>query len=194
MKIIATDLDETLFNMMEPFKAILMKRHSARVIESESYNIKTYPEISEDETWSIFKFLYKAYPLCDPCRGARVYLETIYNVSMKPPLIMTSRPEEYASETHAQIKSLVGDMPYHLIIVGTPAEKKYLFADLFDIIVDDRLETVLHFSDCFKKQGIIISRPWNRKNHSMNWYLRNKIIEVNDVYEITPFLRLLIDS
>jgi hypothetical protein len=51
MRRIATDLDETLFDMMTPFKKILMKRHSARVVDEATYNITTYPEISEDDIW-----------------------------------------------------------------------------------------------------------------------------------------------
>lgn len=194
MKQIATDLDETLFDMMTPFKKILMKRHSARVVEEETYSIKTFPEISDDEIWDIFKFLYTAHPMCEPLPGAKSYLEWIYGISGRPPILLTSRPFEYASETHAQIQSLVGDLPYNLIISGTPADKKLLYVDQFDIMVDDRLETLVTLSDQYKKQGILIKRPWNRKPFaSYNWYVQNKIIEVNGVHEITPFLRLLIN-
>lgn len=193
MRRIATDLDETLFDMMTPFKKILMKRHSARVIDEGTYNISTYPEISEDEIWDIFKYLYKAHVLCEPYPGAKSYLEWVYRISGQPPLILTSRPHEYASETHAQIQGLIGDIPYNLVISGTPADTKYKFTHLFDIMVDDRLETLTHLSEHYSKQGILIRKPWNRKGGSANWYVQNRIIEVNSVYEITPFLRLLIN-
>lgn len=193
MKRMATDLDETLFDMMTPFKKLLMKRHNARVLPQSGYQIETAPETTHEQQWDIFRTLYKAHELCDPLPGARSYLEWIHKLSGEPPLILTSRPHEYASETHAQIKALVGDLPYNLVITGVPASKKYTYGHLFDIIVDDRYETILHFAEHQNKQGILIKRPWNRNGHNLNWYIQNKIIEVNNVIEITPFLRLLID-
>lgn len=193
MKRIATDLDETLFDMMTPFKEVLMKRHSARVAPQSGYNIETFPETTSEQQWDIFKYLYKAHELCNPLPGAKSYLEWIYRISGRPPLILTSRPHEYASETHAQIQGLVGELPYNLVITGTPAVKKYLYGHLFDIIVDDRLETIQHFAE-HGKQGILIKRPWNKTGKSDNWYIQNKIVEVSNVYEITPFLRLLIND
>ena len=196
LKRIATDLDETLADMMTPFKQVLMKRHSARVVEPQlEYNIKTYPEISDEEIWDIFHFLYDAHVMCDPYPGARSYLEKIYHITRKPPIILTSRPEGYESQTHAQVRGIVGDLPYHLIISGTPAEKKYLYAGEFDIIVDDRIETVTHLVEHFGKLGILIDRPWNRKDPNMithAWHAKKFMVRVGSVNAIIPFLPLLL--
>jgi hypothetical protein len=94
---------------------------------------------------------------------------------------------------------MVGDLPYHLIISGTPAEKKYLYASEFDIMVDDRLETLIHLVEHQKKKGILIKRPWNRKFKNMpcptdQWFLSKSIIEVGGVLDIIPFLPLLLNS
>jgi hypothetical protein len=197
-KRIATDMDETLFDMMTPFKKVLMKRHNARVVEPQTeYNIKTYPEVSDEEIWDIFKYLYDAHILCEPCPGARSYLTRIYQLTQRPPIILTSRPFGWESQTHAQMKSLLGDIPYHLIIVGTPADKKLLYKDEFDILVDDRLETLLPLVEHHKKEGILIKRPWNRQFGHLpcptdNWFFSKSIIEVGGVLDIIPFLPLLI--
>lgn len=162
MNRIATDIDCTLFDMMDPFKKMLLKRHSARVLPQVQYQIETDPPISNDEIWDIFKDIYKAHFLCKPYPGALSYLQNIWRITLRPPILLTSRPTEYASETHSQIQSLVGEMPYQLIVVGTPADKKYMFADQLDIMVDDRIETLLHFALVHKKKGILVKQPWNR--------------------------------
>jgi hypothetical protein len=176
--------------MMTPFKTILMKRHDARVLEDSGYNIKTFPETTDEEVWDIFRFLYHAHVMCEPYPGARSYLEMIYRLSGRPPIILTSRPFEYATQTHEQVKALIGDLPYHLIISGTPAEKKYLYADHFDIMVDDRIETLSHLAAHYQKDCILIKKPWNRNVDYCN--VTDRIIEVSGVKDITPFLRLLI--
>jgi len=197
LKRIATDLDETLVDMMTPFRKVLMKRHNARVVDpQEGYEIETYPGIPDEQIWDIFHYLYEAHVMCEPYPGAKTYLETIYRITRKPPIILTSRPEGFESQTHAQIRAMVGDLPYHLIISGTPAEKKYLYASEFDIMVDDRLETIMHLVEHNKKQGILIKRPWNRKfkAHSFNLFFKNSVIEVGGVLDIIPFLPLLLNS
>jgi hypothetical protein len=176
--------------MMTPFKTILMKRHDARVLEDSGYNIKTFPETTDEEVWDIFRFLYHAHVMCEPYPGARSYLEMIYRLSGRPPIILTSRPFKYATQTHEQVKALIGDLPYHLIISGTPAEKKYLYADHFDIMVDDRIETLSHLAAHYQKDCILIKKPWNRNVDYCN--VTDRIIEVSGVKDITPFLRLLI--
>jgi len=195
LKRIATDLDETLFDMMTPFSQILMKWHGARVLPARGYQIETFPEIPDEEIWKIFHHLYKAHVMSEPYPGAKEYLEKIYHITRKPPIILTSRPDGFEAETHAQVRGLVGDMPYHLIISGTPAEKKYLYADHFDIIVDDRAETVTHLVEACGKLGILIDRPWNRQDPGMvmyAWHMKKFMVRVGGVRDITPFLPVLL--
>ena len=195
LKRIATDCDETLFCMMPAFSKVLMEWYGAVVLPADGYQIKTDPAISDGETWNIFYHLYKNYDMCKPYPGAKEYLEKIYNITRKPPIIITSRPEGFESATHSQIRDLVGDLPFHLIITGTPAKKKYLYSDIFDIIVDDKIETVIHLVETCGKLGIVVDRPWNKQDPGMvmyAWHMNKFMIRVDGVHQITPFLPLLL--
>ena len=195
LKRIATDIDETLFCMMPAFSKVLMAWHGAVVLPVDGYQIKTNPAVSEEGIWNIFYHLYKYHDLCEPYPGAKEYLEKIYNITRKPPIIITSRPEGWESETHDQVRHMVGDLPFHLINAGVPAKKKYLYASNFDIIVDDRIETVTHLVETCGKLGIVVDRPWNKQDPGMTgfaWHQFKFMIRVGGVADITPFLPLLL--
>lgn len=182
MKRVAFDLDGVLVNTFGVFCNVLEESHPGiKVLKNNEFRISTDPPITDKEIWRIF---YEAFPRIDDIKifpGASSLLRWVFDETLEPVKIVTSRPRKFQLETLFLIKKFY-DGPLHLQMVDDSSEKiNYLKRQ--DIFVEDRRKTAIQLAAA-GKTVLLIDRYYNR----LTYYVPG-IIVVNDLFEVYEYLR-----
>ena len=157
---IAFDLDGCLIDMVTSIKRLLLEIHGIELKDDyNEFNLTIPTGLSSKELWEIYRMVYKEIETTPIYPGASELLTKLYEKTNEPPLILTARPTDVASDTYAIVKRIMGKTPFALILKHHDAYKsQYLHG--YEYYVEDRRKNAIELSDT----GLMV--PLVRKNYN----------------------------
>ena len=189
MKKIAFDIDGVIVNTIEVFINEL-RRNGINYIPTGEFQIKTDPEISDDEIW---KFFRQAYTKVDEFKffdGALELMMKVHSLTRLPVLFVTARPIDMATEHYALMDRLMYRKNEHMIpyiiAFSSGPDKKYYLND-YQYFVEDRRKTALDLAVHQGKDVFVPIREYNLIENPPN-----RIHYIDGLPELTENLHIIL--
>jgi len=179
---IAFDLDGVLIDMETPIKKFLLEIHGVELKDNyDEFNLAIPTGLSSKELWKIYRMVYKEFKNIPIYYGATELLTKLYEKTNEPPLILTARPLDVASDTYAVVKRIMGKIPFSLILKHPRADKaQYLHG--YEYYVEDRRQNAIELSEAGFKIPLV------RKNYN---YIPDIIYKHPNIWYIDGIYNLI---
>jgi len=182
---IAFDLDGTLIDLLPPINKWLYNLHGVKFNNNDKseFSMEISTGLSSDELWKVFRRAYKEIETTPIFPGATELLTKLYEKTNEPPLIITARPHDSASDTYAIMEKIMGNIPFQLILKHPNAYKsQYLNGYIW--YVEDRRKTALELS----KLGFVIPLIKTNYNYIPDIDEHDNIYYIDGVHELIPHI------
>ena len=188
---IAFDLDSTLADIMPVYEEILFEQCGEKLCDIRKFQIKTENDLPWSELEKCFKLTYQCWDRIEFYPGTKEFLRELYRAADSDPIrIITARPSYIcANDTYKLCSRL--DIPYELIITGTPTTNlpgqpevnKFNYLNRYNFFVDDRRKTAIDLSS----RGKYVFMPTMNYNILDNEYPNLEVI--NTVVDLTSRIK-----
>lgn len=181
MKKIAFDIDGVLLDFTKVFQKLIEINGYFLKLDHDKFHLRTTPKMDKGTVYKYVKRAFKMWDIFPTISGAVEMIRQAYVKTDRPVQFVTSRPKEYATETHLAVKKALRTVPFAITMVNNADHKWRHLLDT-DYFVDDRRRTAWLLA----KRGIHVFMP-NRNYNQIKKETANITI-VNHLSEITDIL------
>jgi len=182
---ISFDLDGVLIDLVPSINQHIFDIHGIEInmdnATEHSYEKST--GLSRKQLWSIFYKVYKEINQTPIFTGAYELLRKLYEKTNEPPLIITARPLDAASDTYAIVSRLMKKIPFNLILKHPNAYKSQYLKG-YKIYVEDCRKTALQLS----RLNFVVPLVNAGYNVIKDIDKHRNIFYINSIADLIPFV------
>lgn len=188
---IAFDLDGVLIDLVHMIDKYILNIHGIDVpnMVKGGHDYSALTGLSSTELWKIFRMVYKEIDSTPIFPGATELLTKLYENTHEPPMILTARPHDAASDTYAIVERMMGKTPFQLILKHPNAYKSQYLKG-YKVYVEDRRKTALELF----KIGLIVPLVKTDYNVIDNINEYPGIYYISGVHELIPNIDSFIEG
>lgn len=177
---IAFDLDGTLIDLNAVAVPLIEAATGFSVEGCDRWDIAGYLGVDDSLVWGCYKQAFAMVDQIPVMPGARELVQRLYEISGDPITVVSSRPDEFATDAFAACRKVCGDVPFVLALTSS-SEEKYKYLRGFRFFVDDKFETAADLNE----RGMIVFMP----DRFYNQFRNNGLFGIIRIQNLAELLR-----